>query len=101
MVVFDIILAWLRLCSTETDLLLPSHTVAHPPPHTQSRAHSATHIPGTPLSPPPSAHSPLAQVRNSHGVFLDGGSDPTGFLSWLEERIAAVSMIPPSHGEVR
>jgi len=41
------------------------------------------------------------QVRNSHGVFLDRGADPKGFLGWLEERIAAVTLIPPSHGEVR
>jgi hypothetical protein len=40
------------------------------------------------------------QVRSSHGVFLDRSADPSGFLGYLEERIAAVTLIPPSHGEV-
>jgi hypothetical protein len=52
--------------------------------------------------PPPPTHTCLRlQVRSSHGVFLDRTSDPRGFLAWLEERIGAVTMIPPSHGEVR
>ena len=49
---------------------------------------------------PASGRTDGRQVRNSHGVFLDRTSDPKGFLAWIEERIAAVTMIPPSHGEV-
>jgi hypothetical protein len=46
------------------------------------------------------AVSACVQIRSSHGVFLDRTEDPQGFLGWLEERIGAVTMIPPSHGEV-
>lgn len=59
------------------------------------------HSTSTPLPPtlPHPLLNPTTQVRNSHGVFLDRSAAPR-FLGWLEERIAAVTMTPPSHGEV-
>uniref|UniRef100_A0A7S3R2Q1 Fe2OG dioxygenase domain-containing protein n=2 Tax=Dunaliella tertiolecta TaxID=3047 RepID=A0A7S3R2Q1_DUNTE len=38
-------------------------------------------------------------VRTSSGTFLSGHNDPDGVLAWLEERIAAATLIPASHGE--
>ncbi|KAF8060290.1 hypothetical protein HT031_004825 [Scenedesmus sp. PABB004] len=38
-------------------------------------------------------------VRTSAGVFLASRDDPSGALAAIEERIAAVTFIPPSHGE--
>ena len=39
-------------------------------------------------------------VRTSQGTFLSSRNDPTGVLSWIEERIAQVTGVPASHGEV-
>jgi prolyl 4-hydroxylase len=40
-----------------------------------------------------------SSVRTSSGVFLDRTEDPAGVLAAIEEKIAAVTFIPPSHGE--
>jgi hypothetical protein len=34
------------------------------------------------------------------GVFLNRTADPSGLLAAVEDKIAAVTLIPPSHGEV-
>jgi prolyl 4-hydroxylase len=39
------------------------------------------------------------ETRTSSGTFLSGGSDTSGVLKWIEERIAAATQIPSSHGE--
>lgn len=38
-------------------------------------------------------------IRTSHGTFLDSGQDPDGVLSWLEDRIAQVTLFPVENGE--
>ncbi len=43
----------------------------------------------------------ITQVRTSTGCFLDGKVDPEGVLLRLEQKIAAVTHLPTSHGEVR
>ncbi len=44
---------------------------------------------------------PQQQTRTSKGTFVSSGMDPDGVLSWVEERIAAVTLIPRENGEVR
>ena len=34
------------------------------------------------------------------GAYLSASMDPDGVMAWLEERIAAVSLIPRENGEV-
>jgi len=43
----------------------------------------------------------VKDVRTSQGTFLTSRGDPSGVLKWIEERIAQVTGIPASHGEVR
>ncbi|KAI8470885.1 MAG: hypothetical protein J3K34DRAFT_458598 [Monoraphidium minutum] len=38
-------------------------------------------------------------TRTSSGTFLDATEDRAGVLAWLEEKIAAVTLLPASHGE--
>ncbi|WIA44512.1 hypothetical protein OEZ86_007251 [Tetradesmus obliquus] len=38
-------------------------------------------------------------IRTSMGVFLNRAADPFGLLAALEDKIAAVTFFPPSHGE--
>lgn len=38
-------------------------------------------------------------IRTSSGTFLTGEDDPEGVLSWLEDKIAQVTLLPPDHGE--
>lgn len=40
-------------------------------------------------------------MRTSEGTFLSASDDKDGVLGWLEEKIAAVTFLPVSHGEVR
>lgn len=40
-------------------------------------------------------------MRTSEGAFLAAADDKDGVLAWLEEKIAAVTYLPVSHGEVR
>ena len=40
----------------------------------------------------------LSEHRTSEGIFLDGESDEA--LAWLEDKVARVTGIPASHGEV-
>jgi prolyl 4-hydroxylase len=42
---------------------------------------------------------PKQSVRTSKGAFLSRHDDPKGALAWLEEKIAAVTYLPVSHGE--
>lgn len=44
---------------------------------------------------------PNQQTRTSKGTFLSASMDNAGVLSWVEERIAAASLIPRENGEVR
>lgn len=39
------------------------------------------------------------QTRTSKGTFLSSLQDPDGVLSWIEERIAAATLLPREHGE--
>ncbi|KAJ9525337.1 hypothetical protein QJQ45_003294 [Haematococcus lacustris] len=39
------------------------------------------------------------QTRTSKGTFLAAGSDGEGVLEWVEERIAAITMLPRENGE--
>ncbi|GMH40574.1 hypothetical protein BSKO_08478 [Bryopsis sp. KO-2023] len=41
----------------------------------------------------------VGNVRTSSGTFLTGYDDPQGVLTWLENKIAQVTMIPAEHGE--
>ena len=43
----------------------------------------------------------VSNVRTSSGTFMSSDNDPTGVLTWLDERIAAVTGIPKQHFEVR
>ncbi|KAI7843720.1 hypothetical protein COHA_002618 [Chlorella ohadii] len=38
-------------------------------------------------------------VRTSSGTFLSRGEDPAGVLAYIEDKIAAVTMVPVGHGE--
>jgi prolyl 4-hydroxylase len=38
-------------------------------------------------------------MRTSEGTFIDAREDPAGVLAWLEEKIAAVTLLPRHHGE--
>eukprot|EP00245_Coleochaete_scutata_P005977 TRINITY_DN20037_c0_g1_i1.p1 TRINITY_DN20037_c0_g1~~TRINITY_DN20037_c0_g1_i1.p1 ORF type:complete len:314 (+),score=57.12 TRINITY_DN20037_c0_g1_i1:136-1077(+) len=38
-------------------------------------------------------------IRTSSGTFLTAGSDPSGSLAWVEQRMAEATMIPVHHGE--
>lgn len=38
-------------------------------------------------------------VRTSQGTFIGRGEDPDGVLAWVEEKIAAITGVPPGHGE--
>ena len=40
------------------------------------------------------------QTRTSKGTFLSESMDHTGVLAWIEERIAAVTLLPRENGEV-
>lgn len=42
---------------------------------------------------------PEQQTRTSKGTFLSSNMDQSGVLSWVEERIAAVSLVPRENGE--
>jgi prolyl 4-hydroxylase len=42
---------------------------------------------------------PNQQTRTSKGAFLSRDDDPSGVIAQLEERIAAATLLPPSHGE--
>eukprot|EP00775_Hariotina_reticulata_P011372 gene11372-11521_t len=42
---------------------------------------------------------PDQQKRTSTGVFLSRLDDPDGVLSWLEEKISSVTLLPVNHGE--
>ncbi len=44
---------------------------------------------------------PNQQTRTSKGTFLMEQSDGNGVLAWVEERIAAVTLLPRENGEVR
>ncbi|GBF88302.1 hypothetical protein Rsub_01014 [Raphidocelis subcapitata] len=48
---------------------------------------------------PGEAVDPDQEARTSTGVFMASGEDPSGALSYLEAKIAAVTMLPVSHGE--
>jgi prolyl 4-hydroxylase len=39
------------------------------------------------------------QTRTSKGTFLSTQMDPAGVLAWVEERIAAVTLLPRENGE--
>lgn len=39
------------------------------------------------------------ETRTSYGTFLDASEDGDGVLQWLEEKIAAVTLLPRHHGE--
>jgi len=41
------------------------------------------------------------QTRTSKGTFLSEQMDGAGVLGWIEERIAAVTLLPRENGEVR
>ncbi len=41
------------------------------------------------------------QTRTSKGTFLATQMDGAGVLAWVEERIAAVTLLPRENGEVR
>jgi hypothetical protein len=47
------------------------------------------------------AAAAFKQIRTSMGVFLNRTADPSGLLAAVEDKIAAVTHILPSHGEVR
>jgi hypothetical protein len=49
---------------------------------------------------PDETPDPNQETRTSSGTFLEAGEDDAGVLAWLEERIAAVTMLPVHHGEV-
>ncbi len=40
------------------------------------------------------------QTRTSKGAFLSSSMDTDGVLAWVEERIAAVTLLPRENGEV-
>ena len=40
------------------------------------------------------------QTRTSKGTFLSEQMDHAGVLAWIEERIAAVTLLPRENGEV-
>lgn len=39
------------------------------------------------------------QTRTSKGTFLSTAQDPDGVLAWLEERIAAITLLPRENAE--
>ncbi len=43
---------------------------------------------------------PEQQTRTSQGTFLAQQQDANGVLQWIEERIAAVTLLPRENGEV-
>eukprot|EP00775_Hariotina_reticulata_P009484 gene9484-9648_t len=47
----------------------------------------------------PAGGTGRSNIRTSSGVFLDRTEDPGGVLAAIEEKIAMVTFIPPSHGE--
>lgn len=49
---------------------------------------------------PGESGDPEQQTRTSKGTFLAGAQDPNGVLGWIEERIAAVTLLPRENGEV-
>jgi len=48
---------------------------------------------------PTETPDPAQQTRTSQGTFLSSADDPGGIVAWLEEKIAAVTLLPVSHGE--
>jgi prolyl 4-hydroxylase len=48
---------------------------------------------------PSETPDPRQQARTSQGTFLSREDDPSGAVAWLEEKIAAVTFLPVSHGE--
>jgi hypothetical protein len=50
---------------------------------------------------PDETPDPGQQTRTSDGAFLSAAEDHAGVLAWLERKIAAVTMLPVHHGEVR
>ena len=40
-------------------------------------------------------------VRTSQGTFIARREDKQGVLAWMEDKIASLTGIPASHGEVR
>jgi hypothetical protein len=49
---------------------------------------------------PDETPDPDQETRTSDGTFIEASEDAEGVLAWLEEKIAAVTMLPPHHGEV-
>ncbi len=43
---------------------------------------------------------PSQDTRTSTGTFLSVSQDPDGVLGWVEERIAAATLLPAENGEV-
>lgn len=65
-----------------------------------THAHSfATQLLSVLLYRPGEDADPQQQTRTSTGTFLSTHHDPDGVLAWIEERIAAISMIPRENGE--
>lgn len=48
---------------------------------------------------PNEKRDPKQQIRTSTGVFLNSFEDAGGVLSWVEQKIAAVTLLPVTHGE--
>ena len=46
-------------------------------------------------------HSLRRNVRTSQGTFIARQEDKGGVLAWIEDRLAQLTGIPASHGEVR
>lgn len=45
-------------------------------------------------------HCYLTFLDNSSGTFISASEDKTGVLKFIEKKIASVTMVPRSHGEV-
>lgn len=58
--------------------------------------------PAPPLSPcrPGEKGDRDQQTRTSSGTFLSPNADPDGVLGWVEQRIAAATLLPAENGEV-
>ena len=40
-------------------------------------------------------------MRTSQGTFISSNEDKKGVLAWIEQRLAQITGLPASHGEVR
>jgi len=71
---------------------------------TKAKGLSKSPVSAEPLSSGGAAPSGAAddqqEIRTSTGVFMDSSEDPNGDLKFLEDKIAAVTLLPASHGEV-